>query len=98
MWIENGGCQQGKKLPFPILLAQNRKQNGCGVRSRPICGGVANTIDTRPTKRRPVLETCQAGQLPIIRPSSMDGEFYDRFYRTDALGATQRAAFTRHVR
>ena len=48
------------------------------------------------------------GRFPAYKPPygtvlgfqacHLDGEFYDRFYRTDALGATQRADFARHVR
>ena len=48
------------------------------------------------------------GRFPAYKPPygtvlgfqacHLDGEFYDRFYRPDALGATQRADFARHVR
>jgi len=46
------------------------------------------------------------GRFPAYKPPygtvlgfqacHLDGEFYDRFYRADALGATQRADFARH--
>jgi len=48
------------------------------------------------------------GRFPAYKPPygtvlgfqacHLDGEFYDRFYSTDALGATQRADFSRQVR
>jgi len=48
------------------------------------------------------------GRFPAYKPPygtvlgfqacHLDGEFYDRFYRPDALGATQRADFSRQVR
>jgi hypothetical protein len=48
------------------------------------------------------------GRFPAYKPPygtvlgfqacHLDGEFYDCFYRPDALGATQRADFSRHVR